>query len=295
MSLPFVGRIQEIEIIKDLYQKKTASLIVLKGRRRIGKSRFLEEVGRDCRFIRLTGLPPNSQTSAQSERDEFAAQLARLLQLPPLKASDWTDLFLFLDRETREEVTRGREKKKVMIVFDEISWMGSKDPNFLGKFKTAWDENFKQNSCLVFVLCGSISAWIEDNILKNTGFVGRLSLVLTLKELSLKDSVLLLKAVGFQGPPMEILKILAITGGVPRYLEEIRGDRLADENIRSLCFKEEGVLFREFQEIFVDIFSRRSELYQAIVSVLSEGNLELSEISERSKLSKNGRLSEYST
>jgi len=124
MSLPFVGRAQEIEIIKDLYQKKTASLVVLKGRRRIGKSRFLEEVGRDCRFIRLTGLPPNSQTSAQSERDEFASQLARVLQLPPLKASDWTDLFLFLDRETREEVTRGREKKKVMIVFDEISWMG---------------------------------------------------------------------------------------------------------------------------------------------------------------------------
>lgn len=52
---------------------------------------------------------------------------------------------------------------------------------FLGKLKTAWDLEFKRNAQLVLVLCGSVSIWIEKNILRHTGFLGRISLTLTIK------------------------------------------------------------------------------------------------------------------
>lgn len=66
------------------------------------------------------------------------------------------------------------QKGKIVLILDEISWMGSKDPTFLAKLKTAWDLYFKNNPQLVLILCGSISSWIEENILSSTGFLGRI-------------------------------------------------------------------------------------------------------------------------
>jgi hypothetical protein len=34
----------------------------------------------------------------------------------------------------------------MLLFFDEISWMGSKDPTFLGKIKNAWDLQFKKEA-----------------------------------------------------------------------------------------------------------------------------------------------------
>ncbi len=58
---------------------------------------------------------------------------------------------------------------------------------FLGKLKTAWDLYFKNNPQLILILCGSISSWIEENILSSTGFMGRISLDMILEELPLYE------------------------------------------------------------------------------------------------------------
>lgn len=282
---PFVGRKNELASLEGLTHKKASSLAVLRGRRRIGKSTLIKEFAKKYRFISLSGLLPTKKTTAQSQRDTFAQQLSQQLQLPKLQASDWSTLFSFLARETKT----GR----VVILFDEISWMGSKDDDFLGKLKNAWDIEFKENPELILILCGSISAWIEENILQNTGFMGRLSLVLDLKELSIPECNQLLSEIGFRGSAYEKFKLLSVTGGVPRYLEEIKTNRLADENIKELCFRPQGVLFREFKEIFLDIFSKRSKIYKDIVEILVEGKKEFSEILTALDRSKTGKISEY--
>lgn len=110
--------------------------------------------------------------------------------------------------------------------------MGMKDPTFLGKLKTAWDLEFKKNNKLILILCGSVSSWIEKNILKNTGFVGRIDLVLSLDELSLSESFTLLGKQAQFLSSYEIFKILSVTGGVPRYLENIIPKQSAEENIK---------------------------------------------------------------
>ena len=43
MKDPFFGRKREMQILQRLLTKRTASLAVIKGRRRIGKSRLAEE------------------------------------------------------------------------------------------------------------------------------------------------------------------------------------------------------------------------------------------------------------
>lgn len=286
-DLPFVGRDNELSALHDLTKKRVSSLAVIKGRRRIGKSRLVEEFAQksNYKFLKFSGIPPHSQTTAQSERDVFVQQLSITLNLPQVSANDWSNLFTFLARETRVG--------KYVILFDEISWMGSKDHDFLGKLKTIWDFELKKNPKLILLLCGSVSSWIENNILASTGFVGRLSLVLDLKELHAIECNQLLNHVGFPKIAYERFKILSVTGGIPRYLEEIKSDRLADENIKNLCFTQDGVLFREFNDIFIDIFAKRSTLYQQIVTALVDGDKEFDAITAATKIGNNGHLSEH--
>ncbi|MGV2432992.1 MAG UNVERIFIED_CONTAM: ATPase [Rickettsiaceae bacterium] len=155
------------------------------------------------------------------------------------------------------------------------------------------DLEFKNNSQLILILCGSVSSWIDDNILSSTGFMGRLSLVINLKELKLYESNALMDKIGFCNSVHERFKILSITGGIPRYLEEINPKKLADENIRDFCFKRSGILFREFNDIFSDIFAKKSNLYESICRSLAESSKDLTQISDFIGLEKSGHISNY--
>jgi hypothetical protein len=280
----FVGRKKELEDLQLLLRKKSASLVVVQGRRRIGKSRLIAEFGKEKRFYSFSGYPPVQETTAEAQRDEFAKQMGEAFGLSNIQADDWTTLFILFAKQ----VQQGR----VVILFDEISWMGSKDPNFLGKLKNAWDLYLKQNPELILILCGSVSPWIERNILSSTGFLGRLSLVLHVEELSLKECSYLLSMMGSWASRYEKFKIFCVTGGIPRYLEEIQPSMTAEENIRRLCFQKSGILFREFKDIFSDLFSKQSKFYQELVQLLKNESLEFNDIWERLEMSKSGYLSE---
>ena len=92
---------------------------------------------------------------------------------------------------------------------------------FLGKLKTAWDMYFSKNPNLIMALCGSISSWIEENILSSTGFVGRITIDLVLEELPLNVCNAFWHPKEKRIAAYEKFKLLSVTGGVPRYLEEI--------------------------------------------------------------------------
>ena len=281
----FIGRQEELKQLNVFLNKNSASLIVVTGRRRIGKSRLIQEFGKKFLTLKFSGSPPTSTTTRQSQLEEFGWQLGKNLEQPAFKDTDWNDLFLRVAANTR--------KGQVVIFFDEISWMGSKDPEFLGKLKNAWDLEFSKNPQLILILCGSVSSWIEQNILSSTGFLGRVSLVLKLQELPLKDLNQF-----WENRPIsayEKFKVLSVTGGVPKYLEEIIPQMPAEENIKRLCFTSSGFLFREFEQIFFDLFQKRSETYQNIVKSLSNGAVAAKIIYQTLETSKGGLISTYLT
>lgn len=285
MRLPFFGREQELTSLRQLLHKTSASLVIVKGRRRIGKSRLIQEVAKPYPFHRFSGLPPTAEVSAQDQRTEFARQLAKELSLPGLRADDWGDLFDLLAKQTG--------KGRVILLLDEISWMGFKDPTFLGKLKNAWDLEFSKNPELILILCGSVSTWIEKNIIQSTGFLGRPSLYVTLDELSLPECNQFWGKRGQKISTYEKLKFLAVTGGIPRYLELMDPSLSSEENIRRLCFLKDSPLLNEFDFIFSDIFSKRSVLYRQIVEQLIHGARSQEEISKKTALMRSGDLSHY--
>lgn len=113
----------------------------------------------------------------------------------------------------------------------------------------------------------------------STGFVGRISLRLTLREFSLHEYNMFFQALGFQESPLEKFKILAVMGGIPKYLEEIKKSWSAEENTKQLCFEEGGLLFHEFNDLFSDLFFKKMDFYKNIVKYLATGAAEFNEIS----------------
>src|SRR3990167_9115161 len=155
MNTPFIGRRSELQELRQLTERKVANLVIVQGRRRIGKSRLIEEFAKGEKFYSFAGLAPGDGITAQMQRDEFARQFSEQFELPKFSIQDWGDLFTLLYKQVATD--------KTIILFDEISWMGKLDPTFLGKLKNAWDKQFKKNSQLTLILCGSVSSWIDKN------------------------------------------------------------------------------------------------------------------------------------
>ena len=282
---PFVGRDKELKELESLSKSGHASLVVIKGRRRIGKSRLAEEFGKKKNFLPFSGLAPVKGITAQDQRDAFARQLAALFHLPSFTFSDWSDGFAHLSRHL--------SNKPTVILFDEISWMSSKDATFLSKLKVWWDLILQKHPSITLILCGSISTWIDKNIINSTAFFGRVSLYIELTELPIPQCRELLKLQGFKGSDLELFKILSVTGGIPWYLEQIQAHQSADENIKRLCFEKNGLLVHEFDRIFNDLFSSRGEIYKKIISLLSQGMKDRAALKKSLTYAPSGTLSQH--
>lgn len=285
----FFGRDNELECLARLWKKRVASFVTCRGRRRIGKSRLIEEFAAksNCRFIEIAGLAPRPKMTNADQLANFAAQLAAQSELPAsIAPSSWAEAFAYLNTAIRDD-------EKTVVLLDEVSWMGKYDPDFAGMLKNAWDMKLKRHDRLVLVVCGSVSTWINRNILESSSFAGRISLNLTLDELPLAECVRFWGERAKRLDVREILDVLSITGGVPKYLEEIDPSASSDENIRRLCFIPEGALVEEFNQIFSEIFEDSAAPKKEILRSLANGPLTGSEIADMISSERNGHLSRH--
>jgi AAA+ ATPase superfamily predicted ATPase len=277
----FIGREAELRKLQEFKKRRSAGIVVVCGRRRIGKSTLVEHFAKKTRFLEFYGLAPREGLTVQDQLDHFSELLSLAFHLPQIKFNHWNQALDMLAGLTAQG--------EVIIFFDEISWMAESDKDFVGKLKGVWDTKLKKNPQLILVLCGSVTSWIEENILNNKSFMGRVSLVIPLGEMPLSDANLFWQ--NSLVSSYEKFKILCVTGGIPRYLEEVHPEEPAENNIKRLCFSKGGVLAEEFDKIFRDIFMARAADYKQIVEILAKGNCEMNELCERIGVEPTGGLS----
>ena len=156
----FIGRKRQLRSLKELRNNRSASLAVLRGRRRIGKTRLSEEFGKlFSNSYYFTGLAPEDGITQVEQRKDFVRQMLEQ-KIPCFASDDWGDLL--------DDLAEHCQQPRTLVLLDEITWMGSKDPTFIPKLKTTWDRLFKKNPALVLVISGSNSAWIRKKILQST-------------------------------------------------------------------------------------------------------------------------------
>ena len=285
----FFGREYEIESLLRLWKKRVASFVTCRGRRRIGKSRLIEEFAAKsgCRFIEIAGLAPRPKMTDSDQIANFASQLAAQSDLPSSISPDsWAEAFSYLNAAIRDS-------ERTVVLLDEISWMGRYNPDFAGLLKNAWDMALKRHDRLVLVVCGSVSTWINRNILETSAFAGRLSLNIMLDELPLRECVRFWGKKTGRLDVRDVLDVLSVTGGVPKYLEEMDPSISADENIRRMCFLPTGTLVEEFSQIFSEIFEASAAVKKDILRALCAGSLTGSEIAASLSIDRNGHLTRH--
>ena len=281
----FVGRQNELDTLARLWRKDSASLVVCSGRRRIGKSTLIEEFAArsKCRFIEIVGLAPDAKMNNEKQLVNFMGCLPRHGSRAPAIAADWPTAFKALSKAIPRST-------RTVVFLDEISWMGGYDETFPAYLKNAWDVDFSRRSNLILVVCGSVSAWIAENILNSKGFVGRVSVNLKVDELPIGLCSLFWGKSAANVSTGEIMDVLSVTGGVPKYLQEIDPALSSPDNIRNLCFVPEGYLFEEFDRIFTDVFSRTPHDKRKIIEFLACGPRSAKEIAMRLGCGRNGHL-----
>ena len=282
----FFGREDVLDEMMALWGKRVSSLVTCRGRRRIGKSTLVAEFARksSARFIRLEGLRPKRGFSNEDELRNFATFLSLQSDDPGEPCANWAKAFKALDGQIRDG-------ERTVVLLDEISWMGCFDPHFADILKIAWDTMFKRHDRLVMVQCGSVSSWIRDNIIDNSAYLGRRSGDFVIGELPLRDCVKFWGEAARSISPMDILDVLSVTGGVPRYLEEINPSLSASENVRRMCFTRKSPLREDFDEMFSDVITAQPTFTGQVLRQLVDGPRTATEIAAALGLEKGGNTS----
>ena len=231
----------------------------------------------------IEGLRPTKGLSNFSELEHFTVQLSAATGRDFAVPSNWLNAFLDLDSAIGNA-------KRTVVLLDEISWMAHYDVSFAGTLKTAWDRYLKKHPKLILVVCGSVSSWIRENIIDDGAFFGRRSLDIVVPELPLSECV------KFWGKSLErlelreVIDILSVVGGIPRYLEELTTASSANENIRVMAFRPKSILRTDFDEMFQDVITKQPTMCAKLIRLLVDDSMSAAEIANALDIDRNGNV-----
>lgn len=286
MNKNIVGRKDEIARLDRCMEASTAQLIIVYGRRRVGKTFLINEYYNNKFTFKLTGAykkPKDFQL--ESFADELRQKTGRAREIP----SDWREAF----RQLRDYMETLPESEKQVIFFDEMPWLDTPQSDFLPVFEWFWNGWACARKNLVFIVCGSATSWMTDHISENKGgLFNRQSCRLYLEPFTLHETEMFLESKGMEWSRYETAECYMIMGGIPYYLNLLDASLSYTQNIDHLFFKKRGELRDEFEHLYSTLFSN-SESHIKIVEALSakKGGLTRGEIIQKTGLAANGALS----
>ena len=208
----FVRREKELHFLEERYASAGGELIVVYGRRRVGKTETLRKFceGKPHVFYSCTESPDGQQLAAFSER---VLRLGGPAAKYVTTFSSWMQAF-------ENIADLGREGKAV-IVIDEFPYMVKGNGAIPSILQNVWDEKLK-NANVMLVLCGSSMSFIEKEILaEKNPLYGRATGILKLREMGFYDAVRFLPDYS----PEDKVTAYAVLGGIPHYLKQFDGKR----------------------------------------------------------------------
>ena len=248
-NISFIGRRDELarlgRYLDDVRSDGQGRLLVVRGRRQVGKSRLVTE------FCAHAGVPvlfstASRQGSARDDLDRFAADVARESDLPGAE--------LFIDaapphwEAALRMVAAGLPTQgPALVVLDEFPWLLQSDASLDGALQKVWDTVLEHRPVL-FILIGSDLAVMEALSTHGRPLFGRTA-ELVVRPLHPADTADMLNLA-----PADALDAQLVTGGYPRMLFELRrspdlgaflAGQLSDEN-SVLVTTGERILAAEF-------------------------------------------------
>lgn len=151
----FIDREDELATLENEYRREGSALVILYGRRRVGKTTLISEFIKDKNALFFLASE-ESETQNQLAFKERAAEFIHSELLANADVKNWELLFKAI-METHFE-------KKPIIVIDEFQYIGKSNPAFPSVFQRIWEEVLKDKDVMV-ILCGSLISMMESQTL----------------------------------------------------------------------------------------------------------------------------------
>jgi len=257
----FADRKTELDFLNRKWQEKKPQLIIIYGKRRVGKTELSIRFAKDkphvyflCeRIAAHKQLKKFTEVIAEYFKDEF---------LPEEGFRDWETVFKYIYKKGQ----------KIIIIIDEFPYLAESDKSVPSAFQKAWDLYLKESKICLLLVGSSISMMEETTLFHKAPLYGRRTGQILVKPFAFKDVKEFFPEKSFE----EILSIYSIVGGTPLYLSKFCGRNYIDV-IKKEILQKGQPLYEEVE------FLLREELkeprnYFVILEALSLGKSKLSEI-----------------
>jgi len=225
--MSIVGREEAKERIKRKLGTPKSDLVAVIGRRRIGKTYLINQVLEKEIIFHFSGLFKGSMPE-HLERFGKALNEAQGNNNPITPLLSWFEAF---DR-LRMYINSKRSKKKKVIFLDEFPWMATNRSRFLTAFTDFWN------------------SYVTERIILEPFTLGET------KQLLVKNGVII--------PDIEIITLYMAIGGVPYYIDQMQKGESSTQFIDRTCFRKNGVLRLEYDELFASLFDNSDKHHRII-------------------------------
>lgn len=261
----FVDRELEMETLQNEYERNGSALVVLYGRRRVGKTTLISEFIKDKKALFFLA----SEEAEAQNRNAFKEKVADFIDSDLMRSADiknWDVLF--------KSIMDTAFDSKPVIVLDEFQYLGKANTAFPSIFQRIWEEILKDKSVMV-ILCGSLISMMESQTLAyGSPLYGRRTAQIRLKQIPF----------GYyheffpNKSRKELIEMYSVTGGVPKYIELFSESKDIYSAIQKCVLNRSGYLYDEPHFLLQQEVSEVGS-YFSIIKAIAAGNSKLSAIS----------------
>ncbi len=274
----FIGREEELRFFEERYRQDGGQLLVVYGRRRVGKTETLRKFceGKQHVFYSCTECTDEKQLAAFSERMlQKGIPASRYIR----RFSDW--------HQALESVAQLPGEGKKLLVIDEFPYMVKGNASIPSVLQNLWDGELKDEDVMI-ILCGSSMSFIEKELLaEKNPLYGRATGILKMNEMGFYDAVQFVPGYG----SLDKITTYAVLGGVPHYLKQFDDQKTLKENICRNILSRGSILYSEV-EFLMKQELRETAVYNSVIEAIALGNTKMNDINQKTQIEKS-KLSVY--
>lgn len=277
MAKKFIGRLEELKLFDRLWRSQNAELIILYGRRRVGKTRLLTHWINQHKRGQPGMYWMAEPTSAVDQLRSFSQALANYADPEEPAPLDFT--YANWEQAFRQ-VSLLAKGKRMALFIDEITYLIDINPDIVGILQKVWDHRLKESN-LLLAFSGSQRGVMEKSLLDyRAPLYGRATSTVKLQPLSYGVTAHYFP----DYTAAERVSLYAIWGGIPAYWERIDPSKSVIENLQEQLLPSNAWMLDEprllLQEFLTDMYN-----YVGIMRAMAYGAHTLKEIGERNGLS----------
>lgn len=258
----FIGREEERTELDMCISSNRSELVIVYGRRRVGKTYLIERHFNQTFDFWYTG---RRKIPTKEQLRQFGRALSKYSG-EKYNLSTWFEAFDALEDYME---TLPSDRKKIIFI-DEMPWIDRVHSNFVSALEGFWNGWAMRRNDIMLIATGSATSWMRDKLTENKGGLhARITCKLHIAPFSLHESEQYLEMQGISWDRYQILQAYMTLGGVPFYYSLLNPTLSLSQNIDILFFKSDGKLKEEFDELYNGLF-KFADRYIEIVETLSK-------------------------